>query len=106
VGDRFELVVDVQLRTHEHKAERVDAAGGGADRPGVPAEVLVVDQRAQGIGQDEWEQRGGEIPRGKPAAHVTTQGTGNGAWGFAFKKRWLRTSGQRALTCLPPASRA
>ena len=35
-GDRFELVIDEKLRTHEQKSEGVDAVDEGVDRPTVP----------------------------------------------------------------------
>lgn len=60
-------MVDVQLGTHEHKTERVHTAGRRTDGPGVPAQVLVVQQGPQGEGNHQREQKRGEVSRGKPA---------------------------------------
>ena len=61
----LQLVVDVQLRTHQHEAERVDTAGAGADRPRVPGRVLLIQEGSQGKqghqrGQQSSQVQGGE----------------------------------------------
>ena len=53
MGHRFELVVDEELGRHENEAKGVDTANEGRQHKGVPALVSVVDERVDGIAEDE-----------------------------------------------------
>ena len=46
---RLELVVDEELRRHQHEAERVDEIDGRAEEPRVPRLVRVVRERVGGV---------------------------------------------------------
>ena len=58
---RLELVVQVQLRAHEHEAEGVDSPNQGGQDPGVPGAVRLVLQSVERVAADAGEQTQAQV---------------------------------------------
>ena len=58
------LVIEVQLRAHEDEAKHVHRPDQAAEDPAVPRLVLVVDERVDGITDDQWVQDVAEVHGG------------------------------------------
>ena len=53
MGDRFQLIIDVQLGAHQNKSERIDKTGRRAKNPGIHALVFVIDQRVDRVSNSQ-----------------------------------------------------